>query len=155
MILKHNADAAQYLVTFMDDVILSITGAVYKAVEKSVEQIFGEVEGFKDMFTLCTVAIDNGIINTVSGLLALTMTITPSKLSLGADGTVLVEAQTFASSKSVEDKSVLGPTPALTWLGMIGKTAGLAGPVSAVVTDVTTLVDNIQADNKTTPPEEL
>jgi hypothetical protein len=154
MTFKHNEDVAHKLVTVMD-LVLDITEVVYTVVETAVEKAFGKVEGFKDMFTLCTVAIDNGIINIVNGLLAATMTTTPSKLSLGADGTVLIEGQTIASSSSVENKSVLGPTPALTWLTMAGKTAGLAGPIGAVVKDVTTLVDAIEKDKETKPPEVL
>lgn len=149
--IKHNQDVANKLVSALG-MILDITRGVYSALETALSGI----DDFnQDTFTLCTVAVDNGLIDIVSGLLALTMTTTPTKLRLGSDGTVLVEGQSFVSSLTLEDKSVLGPTPALTWLDMLGKTAGLASPVSAVIQDVSKVKAAAEKAKETKAPEKL
>jgi hypothetical protein len=152
MTIKHNADLAYKLVSVLE-VVLSITDAAFPVIGEAffAKRPYKE----RDMYTLITVAIQNGIIDIVSALLAVTVTVTPSKLSLGADGTVLIEGQTIASSSSVEDKKVLGPTPALTWVSMVAKTAELIAPIGAVIGDITTFKGVIEKSQETTPPEEL
>jgi hypothetical protein len=152
MTIKHNADLAHKLVAVLETV-LSITDGVFPLIGEKVFEKRPYKE--RDMYTLCTVAIQNGIIDIVSALLVGTVTVTPSKLSLGADGTVLIEGQTIASSSSVEDKKVLGPTPALTWVSMIAKTAGLIQPTLAVVGDIMAFKGALDKSKETTPPEEL
>jgi hypothetical protein len=92
------------------------------------------------MFTLCTLAVDNGIINTVSGLLALTATSKESKLTLGSDGSVAIEAQTFINATTVQNTEVSSPTPALKQAELVFKTVQLAPDISSFLRDVTTSI---------------
>jgi hypothetical protein len=153
MAIKHNEEFAQLLVSTLRT-ILDITGGVYTALDMILPKTMGN-DFNRDMFTLCTVAVDNGLVDLVSGLLVLTMTSTPSKLNLGADGSVLIEGQALASSLTLEDRSVLGPTPALTFVSAIGKSLVLISPLSTVAKDVLKFVDTIQKDNEPNKPEEL
>jgi hypothetical protein len=168
MALKNNEDAAFILVDTLDT-ILSITAEVYAIVERintswsprdsfhyfkkdkvTVNKTTNKKEGFDwDMFTLCTMAVDNGIIEIVSGLLALTLTVKESKLVLGSDGSAVIEAQTFAAVTSGEERQVSTPTPLVKQTGLVLKTVRLAPQVSAFVRNTVTSIQGFtQGDNR-------
>jgi hypothetical protein len=134
MALKNNEDAAFLLVDTLET-ILKITSEVYGIIEASTE----ENEKFDgDMFTLCTLAVDNGIINIVSGLLALTMTSKESKLTLESNGSITIEGQSLISALTIENKEVSTPTPALVQTQLVMKTARLLPDISSYVREVVT-----------------
>jgi hypothetical protein len=116
MAIKNDTDLAFKLVDTLG-LILSITREVYGIVELANKK---NKDFKKDMFTLCTIAIDYGIIDIVSGLLALTMTTKESKLLLGSDGTVAIEAQTIVQAGAVSQK-VETPTLALQQFALVTK----------------------------------
>jgi hypothetical protein len=153
MALKHNGDSAQLLVTALD-AILGVTGAAYAVLEPILEKSMGDKFN-ADMFTLCTLAVDNGLVDIVSALLARTMTITPAKLSLGSDGSVIVEAQSFQSTTTELKGDYSSPMPALTRATLLAKTAGQIGPpIGKLAKDVVLPIYTI-ATKEPDPPEEL
>jgi hypothetical protein len=136
MALKNNEDAAFLLVNAMEQ-ILNLTSEVYAVIEACNE----DNEDFNgDMLTLCGLAIDNGIIDTVSMLLALTMTTKESKLTLGSDGSVAIEAQTFVNATTATNAAVSTPTPAATQIALVAKTIKLIPDISKFVREVTTSI---------------
>jgi hypothetical protein len=136
MALKNNEDAAFLLVNTME-MILKITGEVYAVIEACNE----ENEDFNgDMFNLCTLAVDNGIINIVSALLAVTFTMKESKLTLGSDGSVAIEAQSFINATTTTSNEVSSPTPALKQAELVMKTVNLIPDMSSFVRNVTTSI---------------
>ncbi|MDR1985891.1 MAG: hypothetical protein LBP88_02830 [Treponema sp.] len=143
--LKNNEDAAFYLVNVLE-FILKLTSTVYA----TVETIHGEDESFNaDMFTLCTLAIDNGIIDTVSALLAATLTTRESKLNLGSDGSVTIEAQTFVNATTVQTAEVSSPTPAIKQAQIVLQTLGLLPDITDFIRDaVTTIMGFTQKEEK-------
>jgi hypothetical protein len=150
MALKNNEDAAFLLVDTLE-MILKITGEVYSV----VEEIMGGNDDFNgDMFNLCTLAIDNGIINIVSTLLALTFTSRESKLALGSDGSIAIEGQSLISALTIENKELSTPTPALMQTQLIMKTVKLIPDISSFVREVTTSIMEF-AEKEETEVEEL
>jgi hypothetical protein len=150
--LKHNGDSAQLLTTALG-VILDITGLVYTALEPILSNSMGD-DYNADMFTLCTVAVDNGLIDIVSALLAVTMTTTPSKLSLGSDGSVVVEAQSFASTTTALEANYSSPTPAITWFTVITQTAAKIGPpLGKLAKDVASPIYDLATKEKKFPEQ--
>jgi hypothetical protein len=136
MAFRHNQDAAFLLVNTLE-MILKITGEVYEIIEAATEDN-DDFDG--DMFTLCTLAVDNGIINTVSTLLAITATTTEAKLNLGSDGSVAIEAQSFVSATTLEKKEVSTPTPAVKQAELVMSTVKLIPDMSSFVREVVTSV---------------
>jgi hypothetical protein len=125
MALKNNEDAAFLLVDTME-LILKITAFVYSLPEfiKGFDEN-KKIEINMDMLNLCKLAIDNGIINIVSGLLALTTTSKEAKLILGSDGSVAIEAQSFIQATTTNNTEVSTPTLAARQVAMKMKFAGL------------------------------
>jgi hypothetical protein len=138
MALKNNEDAAFLLVDTLE-MVLKITAEVYSVVEELMEDYL-EKEDQGDMFTLCTLAIDNGIISIVSTLLALTMTTRESKLTLGSDGSIAIEGQSLISALTIEKKELSTPTPALIQTQLIMKIVKLIPDISSFVGEVTTSI---------------
>jgi hypothetical protein len=136
MALKHNEDAAFFLVDTLKT-ILKITKEVYAVIEAATEE---NKDFNKDMFTLCTLAVDNGIINIVSTLLAVTLTSKESKLTLGSDGSVAIEAQTFINATTVQSTEVSTPTPAMKQAALVSKTVQLVPDLSSFLREVTTSI---------------
>jgi hypothetical protein len=136
MALKHNEDAAFLLVNTLET-ILKITGEVYEVIEACNE---GSDNFNGDMFTLCTLAIDNGIINTVSALLAATLTTKESKLALGSDGSLVIEAQTFVNATTIQKTDVSSPTPALRQAQLVFQTINLIPDTAGFLRNVTTSI---------------
>ncbi|MDR2629865.1 MAG: hypothetical protein LBC60_02970 [Spirochaetaceae bacterium] len=150
MALKNNEDAAFLLVNSLE-MILKITGEVYEIVEAANE----DNDDFNgDMFTLCTLAIDNGIIDTVSTLLAITMTSKESKLTLGSDGSVAIEAQTFVNATTATNAEVSSPTPALKQIELVMKVVNIIPDISSFLREVTTTIIGF-AEGEENEQEEL
>jgi hypothetical protein len=146
MALKNNEDAAFLLVNTLET-ILQFTTEVYATVERINStwsprdsfHIFRRDKGFDwDMFTLCTVAIDNGIIEIVSGLLGLTMTLKESKLILGADGSIVLEASKYVNATTEQSQEVSTPTPLVKQAGLVFQTAQIIPQISAFVRNTVT-----------------
>jgi hypothetical protein len=150
MALKNNADAAFLLVNMLET-ILKITSEVYEV----VEAIGKKNDGFnEDMFTLCTLAIDNGIIDTASGFLVAAMTTKEAKLTLGADGTVAIEAQSFVNATTIQTSKVSTPTPAIKQAVLVGQAVALIPDISSFLREVTTSIIEF-AQPEETEMEEL
>jgi hypothetical protein len=152
--VKHNGDIAHTLTMVLMDLILPLTEGVIDALRAALPKD----KEVQDNFTLCAVAVQNGIIEVVTGMLAYSLTTTPSKLNLNADGSVVIEAETFATSTTVQDLSVLGPTPAMTWVPVAAALGGLASPLGILIKDITNLVSTVKSHVKkddTPPLEEL
>ncbi|MDR2663881.1 MAG: hypothetical protein LBC31_12885 [Treponema sp.] len=132
MTLKHNQDVAGTLVTVLDH-LLEVTGFVFGRIKGMMKVL--KLDYNQDMFDLCTLAIDNGLIDIASGLLALTETVTPAKLSLGADGTVQTEGEKVVTSTPVEKMDVAGPTPVLTFVSTVMQSIPLVSALGKLVTD--------------------
>jgi hypothetical protein len=149
MAIKNDADLAYKLVDVMG-LLLSITKEVYAPIKfsKRKKKDFNE-----DMFTLCTVAVDNGIINIVSGLLALTETTKESKLILGSDGSIAMEAQTLIQAVTATQTEVKTPTLALQQFSLITKVAGLSPQFVGLGRDIASLVMKGINSRKTKPKE--
>jgi hypothetical protein len=143
--LKNNEDAAFYLVNVLE-FILKLTSSVYA----TVEAIHGEDADFDaDMFSLCTLAVDNGIIDTVSTLLGITATTRESKLTLGSDGSVTIEAQTFVNATTVQKSDVSSPTPAIKQAQMVLQTLSLLPDIVDFIRDTTTTIQGfVKKDEK-------
>jgi hypothetical protein len=132
MALKNNSDVA-YLLTDIMEMILRITSEVYATLKFVNEQIDshdkekkkGRIIWNEDQFKLCTIAIDNGIIDTVSMLLALTGTAKEAKLILGSDGSVALEAQTLINAVLTTDTKVATPTLAVQQAKLIMELVGI------------------------------
>jgi hypothetical protein len=136
MVLKNNEDAAFHLVNTME-MILKMTSEVYSLIEAFTEGV-EEFDG--DMFTFCTLAVDNGIINIVSGLLARTMTSRESKITLGSDGSVAIEAQTFINATTTSSTEVSTPTPAMRQIALVMKSVNFIPDLVGFVRKVTTSI---------------
>jgi hypothetical protein len=127
MAIKNDTDLAFKLVDTLG-LILSITRETYGIIAMANKK---NKDFNKDMFTLCTIAVDYGIIDIVSGLLAATMTIKESKLALGSDGTVAIEAQTLVQAVSATNQEVATPTLAIQQFTLVTKVLGLVPELSA------------------------
>jgi hypothetical protein len=145
MALKDIEDAANFLVNTLET-ILKITGEVYEIIEAANE---GNDKFNGDMFNLCTLAVDNGIINTASTLLAIPMTTRETKLTLGSDGTAAIEAQTFVNATTVQKSDLSSPTPAIKQVQLVAQTAGLAPDVSSFLRATTTSIMEFAKREKT------
>jgi hypothetical protein len=135
MAIKNDTDLAFKLVDTLG-LILSITKETYGIIEMANKK---NKNFNKDMFTLCTIAVDYGIIDTVSALLAAIMTIKTSKLSLGSDGTVAIEAQTLVQAVSATNKKVATPTLAIQQFTLVTKVLGLVPELSGLARKVANL----------------
>jgi hypothetical protein len=136
MALKNDTAIAHKLVEVME-LILKMTKEVYAAIRLVNE----ENKGFdEDMFTLCTIAIDHGIIETVSGLLALTGTTKPAKLVLGADGSLAIEAQTLVQAVAAANTEVATPSLAVQQATLIIKLVGLMPELTGLTRSTASLV---------------
>ncbi|MDR3116086.1 MAG: hypothetical protein LBU25_11280 [Treponema sp.] len=153
MTLKHTQDVACKLV-FCLKKILQYTGKVYSTVSNTIlPKVKPDYD--RDMFDLCTLAIDNGLIEIVSALMALTETITPSQLTLGSDGTVLIEGQKIVTSTPVEKMDVAGPTPALTFVGTVTQSVPLGSALAKLVLNAKSSLDKINSKKPEKTLEEL
>jgi hypothetical protein len=150
MPIKDNEDAALILVNTLET-ILKISAEVYAIVEginstwspRDSFHRFKREKGFDwDMFTLCTMAVDNGIIEIVSGLLAANVTFSESRMVLGADGSVLIQGANMVIATTVELKELATPTPAVRQIGLVTQTAQLVPQFSSFVRNA---VDSITA----------
>jgi hypothetical protein len=146
---KADEDAAFLLVNTMET-ILSITSEVYAV----VEECNADNDDFDgDMFSLCTLAIDNGIITLVSGLLAATFTTRESSLSLGSNGSVTIEAQSFINATTTQATEVESPTPAFKQVSLVAQTVKLVPEISAFIRDAVTSIQGFVEDAKETEDE--
>jgi hypothetical protein len=136
MTLKNNTDIAHKLVDVMD-LLLKITQEVYAAIRLVNET---NKDFNKDMFTLCTISIDYGIIETVSLLLAIVGTTKQAKLVLGADGSVAIEAQTLTQAVAGAKTEVATPSLAAQQVDVLIKLAGLIPELTKLTRDVAALV---------------
>jgi hypothetical protein len=166
MALKNNEDAAFLLVNTLET-ILQFSQEVYAIVER-VNRSWSPVDSFHywkrnkgfpwDMFTLCTVAVDNGIIEIVSGLLAMTITMKESKLILGADGSIVLECEKYVNATTNQSQEVSTPTPLVKQVGLVAQTAQLIPQASAflrnTITGITGFIES-QPDDDYAPREEL
>jgi hypothetical protein len=136
MAIKNDTDLAYKLVDVME-LILNITEEVYAIIRlaNNKNEDFDE-----DMFTLCTLAVDNGIRDIVFGLLALTETTKESKLTLGSDGSVAIEAQTLIQAVTTTTTEVETPTLALEQFSLVTKIIGLVPEFSSLGRDIASLV---------------
>jgi hypothetical protein len=153
MAFKNDSDAAHLLVNTLD-LILSITSLVYDAVASSLE-VTGE-EYNKDMFTLCTLAIDNGIIDTVSILLGISATVSEAKLILDASGNITLKGASITDVAAMSHAEVHTPTPAIEQAGLVMKGVSKIADATKFFMKVGFSIYNFVVDaNKENDPEEL
>jgi hypothetical protein len=144
MALKNNSDVA-FLLTDTLDLILKITSEVYAILRFVNEQQKnssgkGSIIWNEDQFKLCTLAIDNGIIDTVSMLLALTGTAKQAKVILGSDGSVLIASQSLITAVLTDKTEVATPTLGAQQVKLILQLAGLIPEGVKLTRDTATLV---------------
>ncbi|MDR1249782.1 MAG: hypothetical protein LBK63_10810 [Treponema sp.] len=148
-----NEEYPAYLLVNVMETILSITSEVYAVVKDcNAKNTNFDV----DMFNLCTMAVDNGIITLASGILALVETSRRGSLSLGSDGSVTIEAQSFIHATTVDATKVSSPTPAFKQVALVAKTVKLIPKLSAFVrTSITSIKGFVDDAQKTSQMEEL
>jgi hypothetical protein len=146
MALKDNEYAAFLLVNTMDT-ILSIASEVYAVVALANKD---NKKFNQDMFSLCTMAVDNGIINVVSTILSIIGTTKSSALSLGSDGSVTISAQSFINATTTQATKVSSPTLAFQQVALVAKTIALLPKASNILRTATTsiksFVENAQKE---------
>jgi hypothetical protein len=109
MAFRNHPDAAHLLVNTLD-MILSITSTVYEVVEGALELAD---KNDKDKFTLCTLAIDNGIIDIVSIALGAMVNIEDPKIILDSGGNITIKGSSVTDVASASHVEVNTPTPAI------------------------------------------
>jgi hypothetical protein len=162
MAFRNEDDVAALLVDTLD-MVLGMTSEVYSICEWSIKKGFkianeklkaGEEkkEFDKDAFNLCTVAIDYGIIEIVSILLAVAWTAREPKIVLGADGSISMTSNSFSNAYTTDTTNVATPTPAFAQASMNMKIARcVKDSVDLLRKAGTGIADKVSAAN--TPPE--
>jgi hypothetical protein len=152
MAFKDHPDVAHFLVNTLD-LILSITDAVYKVAGSRLEA--SEKKYDKDMFTLCTLAIDNGIIDTVSILLDIVVTISEAKLILDAAGNITIAAESINDVTSIKHTKLQSPTPAMQQAMLLVKAASLTSDLADIIVNAGVSIYGFTDKGKGKDPEKL
>jgi hypothetical protein len=153
MALRDNENSAFLLVNLLE-MVLKMTALAYKAAEECLGDAMDSK--MRDKINFSALLIDTGIIDIVSGLLALTGTAKSAQIELKSNGSISIEAAENQSVYVQNMSSAATPTPAITQGIWRVQLAGHLAEIGSIIAEAYTTVESFVKDkNEKDEPEEL